>query len=127
MTLSYADGGSLLERHVAARTAYRGDDWVALFAADAEVHLDPFSDPLVGHNALRAYLNAAAEAETEYELTIERHWVAGDTLLAVWHASWVPVGIRTRARVAGFLAAEVRDGTIVRLRHWWNARELLAG
>ena len=127
MTLTYPDGGSLLERFVAARTGYAGDGWVALFAPEAEVHLDPFAAPLAGHNALRAYLNEAAEAETEYELTIERHWVAGDTLLAAWHASWVPAGTRTRVRVAGFLAAEVRDGAIVRLRHWWNAREPLAG
>lgn len=127
MTFTYADGGALLDRFVAARTGYHGDDWVALFAPEGELRLDPFADPLVGHNALRAYLNTAAEAETHYELTIERHWVAGETLLAAWHASWTPAAAGDRVHVAGVLAAEVRDGAIVRLRQWWNAREPLAG
>ena len=127
MTFTYAEGGALLERYVAARTGYHGDDWVALFAPEGELRLDPFADPLVGHNALRAYLNEAAEAETNYELTIERHWVAGDSLLAAWHASWAPEGSGASTHVAGFLAAETRDGAIVRLRQWWNAREPLAG
>jgi ketosteroid isomerase-like protein len=127
VTFTYADGGALLERYVAARTGHHGDDWVALFTAQAELRLDPFADPLVGHNALRAYLNEAAEAETNYEMTIERHWVAGDTLLAAWHASWASEGSGARAHVAGVLAAETRDGAIVRLRQWWNAREPLAG
>jgi len=127
VTVSYQDGAELLERLVAARTAHDGDAFIDVFAEFAEVRLDPFADPLVGHNALRAYLNEAAEAETEYELTIERHWVSGDAVLAAWHASWVPVPTRTRTRVAGFLVAEVRDGVVVRLRQWWNAREPLAG
>jgi hypothetical protein len=92
MTISYPAAGELLERLVAARTAYDGDAWVDLFAESAEVRLDPFAEPLVGHNALRAYLNRPQEAEMEYELTIERHWVSGDAVLAAWHASWVPGG-----------------------------------
>ena len=68
---------------------FDGDAWVALFADDAEYREDPFEPPLVGHNAIRAYLLEAAEAEDQVEFTIERHWVAGATVLAAWHASFV--------------------------------------
>ena len=129
MTLTYAQGHDLLEALVRARKAYDGDRWVDLFADHAEVVLDPFASPLAGHNALRAYLNDAAETERYYDLAIERHWVAGDTVLAAWHASWnLSANEATKVRQAGFLAAEVGgDGRITRLRHWAVTREHSAG
>ena len=99
-----------------------------LFADEAELVLDPFEPPLAGHNALRAYLLEAAEAERYYDLAIERHWVSGDTVLAAWHASWNRVGDDAKVRQAGFLSAEVgEDGRIGRLRLWTVTREHLAG
>ena len=129
MTLTYATGHDLLNALVRARTTYLGDDYTALFAEHAEVTFDPFSPPLAGHNALRAYLNDAAETERYYDLAIERHWVAGDTVLAAWHASWnLSANEATKVRQAGFLAAEVGgDGRITRLRHWAVTREHSAG
>jgi hypothetical protein len=129
MTLTYATGHDLLNALVRARTKYLGDDYTALFAEDAEVSLDPFAPPLVGHNDLRAYLNEAAETERYYDLAIERHWVAGDTVLAAWHASWNPrADEAAKVRQAGFLAAEVGgDGRITRLKQWTVTREHAAG
>jgi hypothetical protein len=121
MTLTYAQGHDLIEQYVAARIDHSGDGLTALFTEEAEIHLEPFTAPLVGHNALRAYLLKVAKVETEYELTIERHWVSGDAVLAPWHSSWVPKGTHRRVRLAGFLVAELTgDGLIHRWRQWWN-------
>jgi ketosteroid isomerase-like protein len=128
MTLTYAQGHDLLDALVSARRAYDGDAWTALFADEAELVLDPFAPPLAGHNALRAYLNDAAEAERSFDLAIERHWVSGDAILAAWHASWNRRTDEAKVRQAGFLSAEVgEDGRIVRLKHWTVTREHLAG
>ena len=128
MTVTYAGGHDLLEAFVAARMRYDGERLVALFIADAQVVLDPFASPLAGHNALRAYLLAAAAAERAYDLEIERHWVSGDTVLAAWHASWNRPKNDVKVRQAGFLTAELGDdGRIVRLRLWSVTREHLAG
>jgi len=128
MTLSYAQGYDLLEALVAARRAYDGDGWTGLFTESAELVLDPFAPPLTGHNALRAYLNEAAQAERRYDLDIERHWVSGTTVLAAWHASWNRSVDDGKVRQAGFLSAEVgEDGRIARLKHWTVTREHLAG
>lgn len=128
MTLSYAQAHDLLESLVRARMAYDGDAWVALFADDAEVSLDPFAAPLAGHNDLRAYLNAAAEAERWFDLQVERHWAAGDAALAAWHASWTRRSDEAKVRQSGFLVAEVGgDGRIERLRQWSVTREHPAG
>jgi len=129
MSITYAAAHDLLETYRRARTTYDGDAFTALFTDDAEVTLDPFEPALAGANALRAYLLEAAETERYYDLSVERHWVAGDTVLAAWHASWNPADdSTTKTRQAGFLSAEVgEDGRIARLKLWAVTREHLAG
>jgi ketosteroid isomerase-like protein len=128
MTITYPRAHDLLATLSSARTTYDGAAWTDLFSESAEVSLDPFAPPLAGHNALRAYLNDAAESERYYDLAIERHWVSGDTVLAAWHASWNRRLDEAKIRQAGFLSAEVgEDGRIVRLRVWAVTREHLAG
>jgi ketosteroid isomerase-like protein len=129
MSITYATAHDLLEAYCRTRMTYDGDAFTDLFAEHGELTLDPFAAPLAGHNALRAYLLEAAEAERYYDLAIERHWVAGDTALAAWHASWNLTADETaKVRQAGFLSAEVgEDGRIVRLRQWAVTREHLAG
>ena len=129
MTIGYPQAFDLLEAYTKARMGHDGDAFVALFEDEAELMLDPFEPALAGHNALRAYLLEAAEAERHYDLAIERHWVAGDTALAAWHASWKLAADETaKVRQAGFLSAEVgEDGRIARLKLWTVTREHLAG
>ena len=128
MTVTYAEGYDLLRALVRARTRYDGDGYTALFTEDAEMVLDPFLPPLAGHNDLRAYLLAAADAERYYDLAVERHWVSGDVVLASWHASWNRTADEAKVRQAGFLSVEVGgDGRIVRLKQWTVTREHLAG
>lgn len=125
--LDYAAAGELLERLSGAWVTFDGDAWVDLFTEDAESHRDPFEPPLVGRNALRADLLAAAEVEEQVEFTIERHWVVGPTILAAWHLSYVHRTTRSRVRLAGFLTLEVAaDGRIARARWWYNRRETAA-
>ena len=115
MTIDYAGGGDLLEAYGQAWAAFDGDAWVALFTEDAEYHGDPFGAPLIGHNALRAFLLDAAERQRDVEFTVERHWVSGSTVLAAWHASWVGRTDGAVTRIAGFLSADVApDGRIDR-------------
>ena len=128
MTVTYAQAHDLLDTLVRARRTYDGDAYAGLFAEEAEVVLDPFAAPLAGRNDLRAYLNAAADAERFFDLAIERHWVSGDTVLAAWHASWNRRSDEAKVRQAGFLSAEVgEDGRIARLKHWTVTREHPAG
>lgn len=122
--MDHASAGDLLDRYKRAWESFDGDAWTELFTADIEYHEDPFEPPLVGSNAVRAYLLEAAERQDQVEMTVERHWAAGDTVLAVWHASFVRVADRSRVRLAGFMTIDVAgDGRIRRFREWWHRRE----
>ena len=122
MTLDYAAAGELLEQYGHAWEAFDGDAWVDLFTSDVEYREDPFEPPLVGHNAVRAYLLTAAGLQEEVSFTVERHWVVDPTILVVWHAGYVQRSDRARVRLAGFMTLEMRDGKIARLREWYHRR-----
>jgi len=117
--IDYAAAGDLLEAYGRAWETFDGDAWVAIFDDEAEYHEDPFGVPLVGHNALRAYLLAASASQRDVEFTVERHWVSGDTILAAWHATFTRRASGRSVRMAGFTTAEVSpDGRISRFREW---------
>jgi len=127
MTLDYAAAADLLERYGRAWEAFDGDSWTDLFTDDVTYQEDPFEAPIVGHNAVRAYLLEGSERQKDVEFTIERHWVSGSTVLTSWHASYVGRSNDARVRLAGFLTMDVADdGRIARLREWWHRRESAA-
>jgi ketosteroid isomerase-like protein len=120
--IDYATAGRLLDDFARAYRTFDGDLVVSLFRPDAEYHEDPFSPPLLGHNAIRAYWLDAAETQDQVEFTFERHWVSGDTVIAVWHMSWLTRGTSQRFRASGVLILAMQDGKIARLRSWWHGR-----
>jgi ketosteroid isomerase-like protein len=127
MTIDYAAAGDLLERYGRAWETFDGDAWVALFTDDVEYRNDPFEPPLVGQNAVRAYLLKAAELQDEVNFTVERHWVVDPTVLVAWHAGYVQRSDGAQVRLAGFMTLEIRDGKIARLREWYHRRPSPAG
>jgi ketosteroid isomerase-like protein len=124
VTLDHPGAGDLLDRFARAWETFDGDAWADLFSEDVEYDEEPFEPALVGRNAVRAYLGEAAETQEQVEVTIERHWVVGPTILAVWHASFIRRSSRARVRLAGFMTLDVGDdGRVTRFREWWHRRE----
>ena len=122
MTIGYAEAGELLADFARAYETFDGDLVVSLFSDDAEYHEDPFSPPIVGHNAIRAYWLDGSATQDQVEFTIERHLVSGDTIVAVWHMSYVVRNDGGTRRASGVLILETRNGKIERLREWWHER-----
>ena len=116
--VDYAWASDFLERYARARAEFNISPFVDLFTEDAILRPDPFEPPLEGTNAIRAYLLRLADEEADVDLTIERHWVSGATILAAWHATFVQRPDRGHIREAGFLTAEIRSGRCFRLRIW---------
>jgi ketosteroid isomerase-like protein len=118
MPIDYATAGELLETFGRAWQTFDGDLIVSLFTEDAEYHEDPFTPPLVGHNAIRAYWLDGAATTAQVEFTVERHWVSGDTVLAAWHAGYLERATNERVRLVGFMTWDVVGGRVNRLREW---------
>lgn len=118
MTIGYAEAGELLASFARARTTFNGDLVVSLFSLDAEYHVDPFAPPIVGHNPIRARWLALAATQDQVEFTIERHLVSGDTIVAIWHLSYVLREDGGRRRASGVMVLDTSHGLIGRLREW---------
>jgi ketosteroid isomerase-like protein len=122
MTIGYTEAGDLLAAFARASETFDGDLVVSLFSADAEYHEDPFAPPIVGHNAIRAFWLESAATQDQVEFTIERHLVSGDTIVAIWHLSYVLREDGGRRRASGVLVLDTRAGEIERLRKWSRER-----
>ncbi|MEP6638625.1 MAG: nuclear transport factor 2 family protein [Chloroflexota bacterium] len=122
--LDHAAAADLLDRYRRAWETFDGDAWANLFSEDIEYAEDPFEPPLVGRNAVRAYLLEAAENQQQVEVTIERHWVVPPTVLASWHASYIRRRDRARVRLAGFMTLELEEeGRIAQFHEWYHHRK----
>jgi ketosteroid isomerase-like protein len=124
--IDYSHAGDLLERLRSITEHFDGDALVELLTDDAEWHPSAFGPPSVGRDDIRAYWMRAADERRETEMTIERHWVSGRTVLASFRLDYVRRGDEARIRVHGFMTLELRDGSIERLRQWTERRESAA-
>ena len=120
--IDYAGAGRILDALAEAWVSFDGDAWVDLFTEDAELLQDPFDAPLIGRNALRADLLAAARIEEQVEFTWERHWVVPPTILAPWRMSYVHRETRARVSFAGFASLEIAGGGRIARARWWYFR-----
>jgi ketosteroid isomerase-like protein len=119
MSIDYATAGDLLETFGRAWQTFDGDLITSMFTDDAEYHADLFAPPMVGQNAIRAYWNDGARTTRDVDFTVERHWVAADSVLCAWHASFEEIATSSRTRLVGFMTWDMAaDGRIARLREW---------
>jgi hypothetical protein len=92
---------------------------VSLFRDDAEYREHPFSEPLLGVNAIRRRWNEICATQAHIDFEPERIWVSGSTLLASWHAAFTRRSNGERVRQRGFMTLELDDDAVVwRFRQW---------
>lgn len=92
---------------------------VDLFADDADYRAEPFSEPLLGANAIRERWNEMCATQVHVEFDAERIWVSGTTVLASWHAAYTRRATAERVRAHGFMTMELAaDGRVQRFRQW---------
>ncbi|MEA2676597.1 MAG: hypothetical protein QOJ81_738 [Chloroflexota bacterium] len=99
------------------------DELLELFDRDIDYRADPFAEPLIGLNAVRALWNDVAATQAHVEFDAEHIWVSGMTVLASWHAAYTRRATAERVRARGFMTMELGDDRrIQRLRQWPTER-----
>jgi ketosteroid isomerase-like protein len=122
-TLTHGDAQDLVERYKRAWERRDPDLAMELYRDDAEFRLDPFDEPAHGANEIRQIWNDVAATQDHVEFDAERVWVAGNTVLASWHAAFTRRSNAERVRIRGFSTFELDDaGLIQRARQWAAAR-----
>ena len=99
------------------------EEVLELFERDIDYRPDPFSEALIGLNAVHALWNEIAASQANVEFDAERVWVSGNTVLASWHAAYTRRATAERVRARGFMTLELSDAKRVqRLRQWPTER-----
>lgn len=118
-TLTHGEGQDLLAAFKNARERRDPDAMLDLFGDEVDYRADPFSQPLIERNAVRALWNEICATQVHVEFDAERIWVSGSTVLASWHAAYTRRASAERVRVRGFMTLELdEEGRIARLRQW---------
>ena len=121
--LTPGDGQDLMERYKQAWERRDPDLAMALYRDDAEMRLDPFEEPRLGANAIRALWNDVAASQANVEFDAERVWTVARTVLTSWHAAYTWRATAERYRIRGFSTFELDDaGLIQRQRQWAQFR-----
>lgn len=121
--LTPGDAQDFIDRYKRAWEARDPDLAMQLYRDDAEQRIDPFDEPAIGANAIRAIWNDVASTQDHVEFDAERTWAVARTVLASWHAAFTRRSNAERVRIRGFSTFELDDdGLIQRARQWAIAR-----
>jgi len=94
-----------------------------LFTEDATYQENPFSAPMVGHEAIARYWQEAIANQRD----IRFHWHSisrTDKLYAVeWAAEFTRADSGKRIELRGVMLLELRGNRIFRFREYWHRRE----
>jgi ketosteroid isomerase-like protein len=122
-TLTPGDAQDLLAAFKHGWERRAPDELLELFDRDIEYRADPFAEPLVGLNPVRALWNDLAANQANVEFDAERVWVSGNAVLCSWHAAYTRRATAERVRARGFMTLELNDDRrVVRLRQWPSER-----
>ncbi len=100
------------------------DAFVACFAEDAVYHWGPYSEPLRGHEAIRARTEEALSHQEDVRFGHEPLAITPDGRgLARWWASMRIAPPGAESEMEGiFLVSLGVDGRCTEFREWWNTR-----
>jgi len=100
------------------------DAAAALFAPDACYCETPFTAPMRGQEAIRAYWEAAVRTQRDITFSYFVLGVSGARGLAHWQAAFIRVPGNARVWLDGILAVEMNKAGLCRtFREWWHRRE----
>lgn len=114
-----------IKSYFAAINSLKADEWIALFAEDAEAYDPADAPPHKGHEALRHFFEAIAGGFKQIEMDADQVFITGREAAVKWTGR----GLGKNGRKVHFEGIDVfeisDDGLIQRTRAYWNPAELM--
>jgi hypothetical protein len=100
----------------------------ALFALDASYYETPFSDPMIGRQAIYDYWETGARNLKDKESCYEILAIRKNLVIARWQSSFVSVSSGNHIELDCIFLVEFDDHGKCRLfREWWHSRVVEIG
>lgn len=94
-----------------------------LFSQNAEYYETPFSNPIIGRDAIYRYWSEAAHAQKGVQFSYEILAVKGNLGAALWKGKFISTQSGSQVFLNGVLLVEFnRQGQCTRLREWWHRK-----
>jgi len=96
-----------------------------LFASDARYYETPFSDPMVGKEAIYLYWLKGVRSLKDKESSYEIFALQGNLGIARWQSTFTVIATGKRLRLDCLFLVEFNDhGKCSLFREWWHTQEL---
>lgn len=96
---------------------------LTLFTDDASYQESPWSQPMVGKDAIRQYWLPVTSTQREIHFELGDVHICHDRVYAEWRCRYLRTTSGKPFELRGILILELRDGRIARLHEYWLRRE----
>ena len=121
-SLTAADGKHFLAKFKKAWETRDADLAAGLFTRDAQYKQDPFSEAIVGREAIHDYWAGATGRQAEIHFTVGTFIRSGYMLAAEWTCTYQDRSSGEKRELAGMLFADFYGKQVRHFREYWLSR-----
>jgi len=98
---------------------------LSIFTEDAVYHERVLGKPFVGHKQIREYWQSkVVEEQSDIKFKLLNFWIADDTVIAEWEASFNSNIENARIRIREVAILELVGDKIKSLREYWHSERI---
>jgi SnoaL-like domain len=120
--LREADVKNFLAKYKEAWETQNADLAASLFTRDVHYRQDPFSDPIIGREAIHAYWAEATGKQEAIHFTFGNLIRSGYLLAAEWTCRFQDRASGEKRELAGMFFADFYGKQVRRFREYWHSR-----
>jgi len=122
LTLHAGDARAFLAKYKKAWETRDADLAASLFTRDARYKENPFSEPIIGREAIHDYWAAATSQQEDIHFTVTNFLHTGYVLIAEWTCQYRDHTSGRPRELAGMFFADFYGNQVRAFREYWQSR-----
>jgi len=122
VALHASDAKEFLEKYKKAWQTRDADLAASLFTRDARYKENPFSEPIIGREAIHDYWAAATAQQEDIRFTVTNYLHTGYVLIAEWTCHYRDRSSGRARERAGMFFADFYGNQVRAFREYWQSR-----